>query len=107
MVDDRLAIGDELDVRIHRARVVGLLHIQPGRTGDVLVGYELAGLCPGLSALSALGRTPFTISRASRREPLMCPFPNQVALKLSERAEDMENELPTTCCSIDRLLQAF
>ena len=47
MVDDRLTIGDELDVRVHRARVVGLLHIQPGWTGDVLVGYELVGLCSG------------------------------------------------------------
>jgi len=47
MVDDRLTIGDELDVRVHRARVVGLLHIQPGWTGDVLVGYELVGLSSG------------------------------------------------------------
>ena len=38
MVDDRLTIGDELDVRVHRARVVGLLHIQPGWTGDVNLG---------------------------------------------------------------------
>jgi hypothetical protein len=33
MVDDRQTIGDELDVRIHYARVIGPLHIQPGRTG--------------------------------------------------------------------------
>jgi hypothetical protein len=46
MIDDCLTIGNVLNVCIHGARIVGLLHIQPGRPWDVLVGDEIVALRP-------------------------------------------------------------
>lgn len=41
LVCDRQPVSHEHRIGIDSARVVGFLHIQLGRTGDVLVGYEL------------------------------------------------------------------